>query len=128
MIGDVIQFPTSGTKKIDDADTLNNLAPDSIEEVDNRIDVIRQYHVNETVQTMVEIVFHNLMIAGFNVNTTDQNIHKDIFLFVESMKSLLLKTYDSDHPLQSVAEIVFVKAEDGTFKLTIPEVVNNDNL
>ncbi len=117
----IIQFPT---KTLPPGVVSAMPPPMSIEDVDERINVIRQYHVEETTQTMIEVVFHNLMLAGFNVNTNNENLHKDIFMFVESLKSLLLKTYSTQHPLQTVADIVFQKSEDGTFKLKIPEVVN----
>ncbi len=111
----IIQFPTIKTKPLEDEEEVVK----SIEDVDNHMTIVRRYHVDETMAMLAENIFHNLMLGGFNIDSSDENTHKDIFLAMESLKSMLLKQYDIPHPLQKIAEDTFDRNEDGTYKLKV---------
>ena len=105
----VLDFP-----KLKNVDKLNI---QNTEDVNKHMENVRVYHVDETIEIMTEFVFHQLVMCGFNIDSDDDDIHKDIFLSVESMKSMLLKYYSIKHPLQIVAEDMFEREEDGNYKM-----------
>lgn len=111
----IINFPT---KKDNDteSDSLN-----SIEDVDKLLTNVKRYHVEETINIIAEMIFHNLMLAGFIIESSDDAIHKDIFLAMESLKSMLLKYNNITHPLQKTADSLFERNEDGTYKLKVQD-------
>ena len=61
------------------------------------------------------MLFNNIEIAGFNVigedEETDMNM-KDGALIVESIRSLLCKYYDIEHPFHAFANACFEQVDD----------------
>lgn len=108
----VIAFPTKN-KQFEGA-------PQTMVEVALNVNQIRYNHINETLQALVPMIFSNIELAGFdfipNEDEEDPNI-KDGALLVESIRSMLCKHYNIDHPLQIVADELFVHQEDGSFIL-----------
>lgn len=78
--------------------------------------------VANTKRDYVEACMHALlphivmMLAESGFDPTDSECLKESYMFVEALKSLMLKTASIDHPLQAVAERAFstmVETEDG---------------
>lgn len=85
--------------------------PQTLEEVDKSVDMIKHVHIQETLEVVVPMLFDNLTIAGFNPSEEDSEFLKDGALIVEAIRSLLSKLYAIDHPLQLVAKNLFVATE-----------------
>jgi len=104
-----------------------NVNPDiTLEDVQHNLDMMKHYHIQETITTLVPIIFNHLDIAGFGLIEEDVDLDiKDGALIVESLRSLMLKHYDMHHPFQQVAEAIFEPhpKEEGAFK-----IVKNLNL
>jgi hypothetical protein len=84
------------------------------------MEMMRHYHIQETIQNLVPMIFNQLDIAGFGLIEDDIDIDvKDGALIVEALRSLMLKHYDMHHPFQQVAESIFVPhpKEEGAFKI-----------
>ena len=98
-----------------------NANPDiSLEDIQHNMDMMKHYHVQETIQTLVPIIFNQLDVAGFGLIEEDVDLDiKDGALIVEALRSLMLKHYDIHHPFQQVAEAIFEPhpTEDGAFKV-----------
>lgn len=98
-----------------------NANPDiSLEDIQHNMDMMKHYHVQETIQTLVPIIFNQLDVAGFGLVEEDVDLDiKDGALIVEALRSLMLKHYDIHHPFQQVAEAIFEPhpTEDGAFKV-----------
>jgi hypothetical protein len=92
----------------------------TIEDIQHNMDMMRHYHIQETIQNLVPMIFNQLDIAGFGLIEDDVDLDvKDGALIVEALRSLMLKHYDMHHPFQQVAEAIFIPhpKEEGAFKI-----------
>ena len=83
-------------------------APRTMEEVDESVDLVKKSHIQDTLELVVPMLFDNLTIAGFNPSEEDAVLLKDGALIAESIRSLLCRLYDIDHPLQTLSSGLFV--------------------
>ena len=115
----VIQFPSRGSKPVQ--------AVLSEKEISTSVSLMKYNHINETLNTLVPMIFNNIELAGFNLipdeNEEDENI-KDSALMVEALRSLLCKHYEMKHPFQKLADEVFLAADDGSFTLAKALIVD----
>jgi len=92
----------------------------SLEDIQHNMDMMRHYHIQETIQNLVPLIFNQLDIAGFGLieDDVDHDV-KDGALIVESLRSLMLKHYEMHHPFQQVANAIFIPhpKEDGAYKI-----------
>ena len=99
---------------------LNTNGVKAIEEIEHNLEMMKHYHIQETIVTLVPIIFNQLDIAGFGLVEEDADLDiKDGALIVEALRSLMLKHYDMHHPFQQIAEAVFEPhpTEEGAFKI-----------
>lgn len=107
----VIQFPHRSKNPI----------PKDDAEIQLNMNMIKHNHINETLATIVPLLFTNIELAGFDLGMTededeeesdDLNI-KDGALIVESIRSLLCKLHEMNHPFQKLSELLFLDDEEG---------------
>lgn len=114
-IDNVIPFPRKRQSP------LGDMEPQSIEEVEDTIDVIRQAHIQQTLEQVIPMMFDNLALAGFQ--PIDEMVFlKDGALIVEAARSFLNKVYGMSHPLQIIADNLFVQI-DGEGNLEVSDKV-----
>jgi len=105
----VIKFPSRGRFMTD---------PVTEEQVASNVNTVKLIHINETLQTVIPLLFSNIEMAGFDLSVDeeedDSNI-KDGTLIVEAVRAILCKYYSLYHPMQDIADQVFYKEEDGVF-------------
>jgi hypothetical protein len=92
----------------------------TLEDIQHNMEMMRHYHIQETIQNLVPMIFNQLDIAGFGLIEDDVDVDvKDGALIVEALRSLMLKHYDMHHPFQQVSEAIFVPhpKEEGAFKI-----------
>jgi len=115
----VIEFPNKNK--------LLTGEPKDMIEVTLNVNQIRFNHINETLQAVVPMIFSNIELAGFdfipNEDDEDPNI-KDGALLVECLRSMLCKHYNIEHPLQRVAEELFIRQDDDSFTLADTLVID----
>lgn len=100
----VVQFP--GAKR--------NTPPQNIEEVKSNLDAVRQIHIEEAMGLIATVLFDNMQLAGFNFDPENNESIKDVALLLESLRSLLSKYHNIDHPFQLLAEELFALQKNGT--------------
>lgn len=92
----------------------------TLEDIQYNMNMMRHYHIQETIQNLVPMIFHQLDVAGFGLieEDVDHDI-KDGAFIVEALRSLMLKHYDMHHPFQQVSEAIFVphEKEEGAYKI-----------
>ena len=100
-------------------------APVDLDEVSEKIAQVKNHHINETLQAVVPILFSYLESAGFDFDVDDEedvindpNI-KDAAFVVESIRSILCKYHNMDHPFQQISEHIFEPdlTNEGVFSL-----------
>ena len=74
----------------------------SAEELDVNIEAYKLSKVDIVADELYEDLFTKMHLFGFD--TTKDSDYKDVALVVESIRSLLCKTYGVTHPLQQFAE------------------------
>jgi len=107
----------------------NNKIPADHDEVDLRIQNLKNHHINDTITVIVPMLFSYLESAGFEFDDIDEDeaeeqvIHdpniKDAAFMVEAIRSLLCKHHGMDHPFQQISEHIFEPdlANKGIFNL-----------
>ena len=114
----VIQFPKKN----------NNQPPEDIgiEEITHNVQMMKMYHIQETIANLAPIIFNNLEIAGFNIpdEDDDNEIIKDGAFIVESLRSIMCKYYKIYHPFQQIADNIFEPDEEEEGALRIVEKLN----
>jgi polyhydroxyalkanoate synthesis regulator phasin len=114
-IDNVIPFPRKRQS------ALGEMAPQSMEEVEDTVDIVRQAHIQQTLEQVIPMLFDNLALAGFQ--PIDEMVFlKDGALIVEAARSFLNKVYGMSHPLQIIAENLFVQI-DGEGNLEVSDKV-----
>jgi hypothetical protein len=97
----VVTFPKpySGPKQ--------NVTPENIS---HNLDMMKQFHIQETLTNVIPMIFNQLDISGFSLDeedpSEDESI-KDGALIVESIRSFMCKFYGIEHPFQTLAKNVF---------------------
>jgi len=91
--------------------------PQTIEEVIENMDDVRQVHIQESLENMMPMLFDRLSLAGFNLDDEDPNITKHGALVVESVRSFLCRVYGMEHPLQIIANNLFETDDDGNLSI-----------
>jgi hypothetical protein len=92
--------------------------PQSLEEVEDTVEVIRHVHIQQTLEQIVPMLFDNLALAGFQ--PSDELLFlKDGALVVESLRAFMSKLYGMEHPLQLIAENLFEQVDsDGNLEVS----------
>ena len=104
MTDNVVPFP--GVKR--------NSPPQNLEEVQSNLETIRQVHIEEAMNLVATVVFDNLLLAGFSFDPDDDSMIKDVALMLESLRSLLSKYHNLEHPFHRVANEIFALQKNGT--------------
>jgi hypothetical protein len=79
----------------------------SIELIQANKNVVREIHIEETMELVMPMLFDNINLMGFNFSKK-VDLAKDINLVFESVNSLLRKYYQMEHGLQDVADQFFI--------------------
>lgn len=114
----IIQFPGT-TREV----------PKDEKEVVQRVDNIKHLHIQEVLSAMVPIIFNQMATAGFDFiddeETGEVNNVKDGAFLVEALRSIMLKHYGIDHPMQTLAENLFNHDEDSGVLLLRNDVISS---
>lgn len=95
--------------------------PPKLEDIQHNVEMMRHYHIQETILNLTPIIFNQLDIAGFGLSDDDDyDDIKDGAFVVEALRSMMCKHYGIYHPFQQIAEHVFKEEEindEGVFKI-----------
>lgn len=82
----------------------------NIEDISKNLDMMKQFHIQETITNIAPMIFNQLDISGFVFADPDsenfENI-KDGALIIEALRSIMSKYYDIYHPFQKLSEEIF---------------------
>jgi hypothetical protein len=83
----------------------------SMEEINQNTDMMKHFHIQETITNIVPMIFNQLDIAGFELLEEDeagsQNNLKEGAFIVEGLRAIMCRHYGLYHPFQDVWENVF---------------------
>lgn len=111
MSNNVVMFPKS---KIDNPANITKL-----EDIQQNLEMMKHYHIQETILNITPMIFNQLDVAGFGLSDEEDDDIKDGALIVEALRSMMCKYYGIYHPFQIIAENVFLDEveERGSFKI-----------
>jgi len=95
-----------------------------VEDITRNIEMMRQYHIQETIATLAPMIFNQLEVAGFEISDEEETDIKDGAFIIESLRSLMCKYYDIYHPFQQIAENVFSPDQEEIGALRIADSLN----
>lgn len=111
----IIPFPKQHT---------NPTVETNIEEIQQSVDMMKHYHIQESIATIAPIIFNQLDVAGFYLEGEEtEDDMKDGTMILESIRSLMCRHYGMYHPFQDISENIFtpLENEDG---MKISESIN----
>lgn len=108
----VVHFPKSNTKDI------------KLEEVQQNLEMLKHYHVQEAITVIAPQIFNQLEIAGFGLTEDEDEDIKDGALIIEAIRSMMLKYYKIYHPFQVLSEEIFSYDEKREGVLKIADSIN----
>lgn len=83
----------------------------SIEEINQNTDMMKHFHIQETITNIVPIIFNQLDIAGFELLEEDEDLSqkslKEGAFIVEGLRAIMCRHYGLYHPFQEIWENVF---------------------
>ena len=83
-----------------------------IDSVISNIDAQREDKINDMSEVLATILLEQLSATGFPINYDPKYI-KDMCFCLESLKALLYKYYNIEHPFHNFADACFNIEEDG---------------
>lgn len=116
----IVQFPKEYNGPL-----INGI---SIEEINENVNMVKYYHIQETIENLVPIIFNTLEVSGFDVIYDEDDVSNisDGALIVESIRAILCRHYGIFHPFQVIAENVFEEDDEGAGSLKIKDSLNID--
>jgi hypothetical protein len=100
----VVKFPRSN---------LNVSAlPTDMKEADAALVNTKLYYVQSSLNMIMHLVINHLELAGFDtINQNDLFTVKECALIAESIRSFMFTSYDLNHPMQRVADAIFIEKD-----------------
>lgn len=95
----------------------------TLEEIESNLNMIKHYHIQETIATIAPMIFNHLNVAGFEFDDEDGDIKDGAFL-IESLRSLMCKYYGIHHPFQIVSDSAFHPDDEDPGTLKIADSIN----
>jgi hypothetical protein len=114
----VIQFPKKNNNHIHREEL-------AIEEITHNVNMMKHYHIQETIASLAPLIFNNLEVAGFNISDDEEDeIVRDGAFIVEAIRSILCKHYSIYHPFQQIADNIFEPDDEEEGALRIVDKLN----
>jgi hypothetical protein len=96
MTDNVILFP--GVK-------LGEAPPQNLDEIHDKVIQTRKEHVAGVMNDMVPDIIN--MFGAYGVDINDDKYIKDVALVMESIKALLHRQYNLEHPFHNMSDTIF---------------------
>lgn len=111
MSNNVISFPKKNSKVGD--------PQAAAEEIQNNLDMMRYYHIQETILNMAPIIFNQLDIAGFGLAEDEDEDVRDGAFLIEALRAMMFKHYGMHHPFHTLIDNIFEEklTEEGSYKI-----------
>lgn len=97
------------------------------EEISRNIDMMKQFHIQETIINIAPMIFNQLDIAGFGFpdeQDSSPEVLKDGAFIIESLRAVMCKHYGIYHPFQKLSEEIFYPDDEDPEALKIVDSLN----
>lgn len=96
----------------------------TIENVSKNIDMMKHFHIQETISTIAPMIFNQLDLAGFDFSDEETSDVKDGAFIIEALRSMMCKHHGIYHPFQLISENVFFPDSEEIGSLKIVDSLN----
>ena len=117
IANNILSFP----KKDKNTENINGL-PTNLDEVKNLIQNYKDIHIQEVIEIIIPVLFNQFQYMGFSPPDDEEFCIKDTAIIVESLRSFMRKMYGLEHPIQKIADSLFLKDKDNSYKMA--DIVN----
>ena len=93
-------------------------------EINHNVEMMKHYHIQETISNIAPMIFNQLDIAGFDFTDEESVDIKDGAFIIESLRSMMCKHYGIYHPFQQISENVFFPDKEEIGALKIVDSIN----
>lgn len=101
--------------------------PADLEQITENLEMMKHYHIQETISNIAPMIFTQLDIAGFSFDddsrAESEEALKEGAFIIEAIRAVLCRHYGMYHPFQDLSDKVFVIDD-----LTIPSLKVVDSL
>lgn len=99
---------------------------EAIEEIQDNMEQVKYYHIEESIGNILPLLLNQIDIAGFDVDSEDDNHRKAVAFLIESVRSLLCYSHDVYHPFQKISSEVFSidKEDENQFEIVYDLNIN----
>lgn len=118
-VSNVIAFPK---KRIHNPEAFAGPVQ-TIEDVNEKVQAVRQIHVDNVLDGIVETVIQQLIVGGFDV---DEPEAQDLAFAAEALRAMMCRQYEIFHPFQEIADKAMFEDDDGIFAIVEGLEVNFD--
>lgn len=85
--------------------------PADLEQITENLEMMRHYHIQETISNIAPMLFNQLDIAGFSFDDderaeSEEAIKEGAFI-IEAIRAVLCRHYGMYHPFQDLSDKVF---------------------
>lgn len=98
----------------------------SAEDITRNLDMMKHFHIQETIVNIAPMIFNHLDIAGFPMSEDDAGPEslKDGAFIIEALRSIMCKYYGIYHPFQKLSEEIFYPDDEDPEALKIVDTLN----
>jgi hypothetical protein len=93
-------------------------------EIIQNVEMMKHYHIQETISNIAPMIFNQLDIAGFDFTDEESVDIKDGAFIIEALRSMMCKHYGLYHPFQQISENVFFPDKEEIGALKIVDSIN----
>lgn len=102
--------------------------PADLEKITENLDMMKHYHIQETIANISPMIFTQLDIAGFSFedeheSQSEQSLKEGAFI-IEGIRALLCRHYGMYHPFQDLSDQVFTIEDLETPSLKVVDSLN----
>jgi hypothetical protein len=99
-----------------------------LEKITENLDMMKHYHIQETIANIAPMIFTQLDIAGFSFDDehdaeSEQSLKEGAFI-IEGIRALLCRHYGMYHPFQDLSDQAFTIEDPETPSLKIVDSLN----
>lgn len=85
--------------------------PADLEKITENLDMMKHYHIQETIANIAPMIFTQLDIAGFSFSDDEraesEEALKEGAFIIEAIRAVLCRHYGMYHPFQDLSDQVF---------------------
>jgi len=79
--------------------------PQSVEEIVDRVTQTRKEHVEGVMMDLIPDLIH--MFGSYGLDVSSDEYIKDVAMIMESIKSMISRQYNLEHPFHSMVDNIF---------------------